>query len=268
MLRVLAVGDIYSGIGRRALQRTLPAMRRDLRIDFTIVNGENSAGGRGISMKTAREIRDAGADVITTGNHVWSQPDHAQVLADEDLRVIRPLNFPDPAPGRGVIRVVVQGQPVLVINAQGRAFMDPIEDPFRAVSDAIDAHEYDETGRPPVYIVDMHAEASSEKQALAWHVDGRATAVFGTHTHVPTADMRVLPGGTGYVTDLGFTGARDSIIGAAVDESLQRFLTGRPARLQAPEGGDAVVQAVVFEIDLVTGACRSVTRVDRLDRAD
>jgi len=268
VLRVLAVGDIYGTVGRRALQRVLPEMRRELRIDVAIVNGENSAGGRGISLKTAREIRDAGADVITTGNHVWAQADHVQVLADEDLRVIRPLNFPDPAPGRGVIRIVVHGQPVVVINAQGRAFMDPIDDPFRAVSDAIDAHEYDDTGRPPVFIVDMHAEASAEKQALGWHLDGRATAVFGTHTHVPTADMRVLPGGTGYVTDLGFTGARDSIIGAGVEQSLQRFLTGRPARLQSPDGGDAVVQAVLFEIDLVSGACRSVTRVDRLDRAD
>ena len=269
VLRLLAVGDIYGSVGLRALRRLLPGLRRELRIDITIVNGENSAGGRGVSMATAREIRDAGADVITSGNHIWAQPDHPQVLADDDLRVVRPMNFPDPAPGRGVLRIVVKGQPIIVANVQGRAFMDPHDDPFRAVDDTIDAHQYDDaTRRRPFVIVDVHAEASSEKQALAWHLDGRATAVFGTHTHVPTADARVLPGGTGYVTDLGFTGARDSIIGAAVEPSLQRFLTGRPARLHSPERGDAVLQAVLFEIDVASGTCRSVTRVDRLDSAD
>lgn len=269
MLRLLAVGDIYGTVGRRALRRLLPDLRRELRIDIAIVNGENSAGGRGVSMKTALEIRDAGADVITTGNHIWAQPDHVEVLNDEHLRVVRPMNFPDPAPGRGVWRIVVKGQPIIVANVQGRAFMDPLDDPFRAMDDTIDAHQYDEaTRRRPFVVVDMHAEASAEKQALAWHLDGRATAVWGTHTHVPTADPRVLPGGTGYVTDLGFTGARDSIIGAAIEPSLHRFLTGRPGRLHAPEGGDAVMHAVLFEIDVASGTCRSVTRVDRIDAAD
>ncbi len=267
-IRVLAVGDIYGSLGRRAAKRFLPRLRADLHADLIIVNGENSAGGRGISLRTARELRDCGADVITTGNHVWAQPDIRQVLNDEDLRVVRPANFPDPAPGAGALRITVKGRDVTVANLLGRVFMEPLDDPFRAIDAILFTLAHNpEDGNRPIVIVDFHAEATSEKQAFAWYVDGRVSAVFGTHTHVPTADGRILPGGTGYITDLGMTGPRDSIIGATVEQTIQRFLTQRSVRLQTPETGDAIFNGVVFDIDARTGACRAVQRVDLLDAA-
>jgi metallophosphoesterase (TIGR00282 family) len=257
---------VYAGIGRRALVRLLPRMRQELGIDLVVVNGENSAGGRGISMRTARELRDAGADLITTGNHVWAQPDITQVLDDPDLRVVRPMNYPDPAPGRGMVQISIKGRTITLLNVQGRVFMDPLDDPFRAIDTALLTLGHTPTdGGRPIVLVEMHAEASSEKQALGWFLDGRVSAVWGTHTHVATADGRVLPGGTGYITDLGMTGAHDSIIGASVNETLQRFLTQRSSRVRAPEEGRAMVNAVMFEIDLATGDCLFVQRVDRYD---
>ncbi len=267
-IRVLAVGDIYGSLGRRAAKRLLPRLRADLHADLIVVNGENSAGGRGISLRTARELRDSGADVITTGNHVWAQPDIRQVLNDEDLRVVRPANFPDPAPGAGALSVTVKGREVTVANVLGRVFMEPLDDPFRAIDTLLFTLAHNpEDGNRPIVIVDFHAEATSEKQAFAWYVDGRVSVVFGTHTHVPTADGRVLPGGTGFITDLGMTGPRDSIIGATVEQTIQRFLTQRAVRLQTPETGDAIFNGVVFDIDARSGACLAVQRVDLLDAA-
>jgi metallophosphoesterase (TIGR00282 family) len=263
---VLAVGDVYGSLGRRAVKRLLPGLRAEVHADLVIVNGENSAGGRGISMRTAREIRDAGADIVTTGNHVWAQPDIIQVLEDDDLCVIRPLNYPDPAPGRGVIQIQVRGRTITVMNAMGRIFMEPLDDPFRAIDTTLLTLEHNPAeGERPIVLVDIHAEATSEKQAIAWYLAGRVSGVFGTHTHVPTADARVLPGGTGYVTDLGMTGPFDSIIGASIDQTIQRFLTQRSLRLRSPDSGDAVLNAVMFDIDAATGACLAVERVDRQD---
>ena len=265
-MRLLAVGDVYGSIGRRALKRLLPQLRQELDLDLVIVNGENSAGGRGISMRTARELRDSGADLITTGNHVWAQPDISQVLDDPDLRVIRPMNFPDPAPGKGIIQFVVRGRTITLVDVLGRVYLDPLDDPFRAIDTTLLTLEHNPAeGERPIVLVEVHAEATSEKQALAWFLDGRVSAVWGTHTHVPTADVRVLPAGTGYVTDLGMTGAYDSIIGSSVNETLQRFLTQRSLRLKAPEEGIAQLNAVLFEIDLTTGICLSGTRIDRYD---
>lgn len=265
-IRILAVGDVYGSLGRRAIKRILPGLRAEVHADLVIVNGENSAGGRGISMRTAREIRDAGADCITTGNHVWAQPDIIQVLDDDDLCVIRPLNFPDPAPGVGSRQLTARGRTITVINAMGRIFMEPLDDPFRAIDTTLLTLDHDPAeGERPIVLVDIHAEATSEKQAIAWYLAGRVSAVFGTHTHVPTADTRVLPGGTGYVTDLGMTGPYDSIIGASVDLTIQRFMTQRSVRLRSPDSGDAVLNAVLFEIDAESGACLAVHRVDRQD---
>jgi len=266
VLRLLAVGDVYAGIGRRALKRLLPELRQELDLDLVVVNGENSAGGRGISLRTARDLRDAGADVITTGNHIWSQPDASQVLDDPDLRVIRPINFPDPAPGQGYLQIPVRGKTVTVIDAQGRIFLDPLDDPFRAIDTTLLTLDHSPAdGDRPIVLVEIHAEATSEKQAMGWFLAGRVSAVWGTHTHVPTADVRILPGGTGYVTDLGMTGAYESIIGASVNETLQRFLTQRPMRMRAPEDGLALLNAVLFEIEFATGACLSARRIDRFD---
>jgi 2',3'-cyclic-nucleotide 2'-phosphodiesterase len=262
-INVLAVGDVYGSPGRRAFKRILPGLRAELNADLVIVNGENSAGGRGITTRTARELRDAGADVITTGNHVWAQPDIEQVLADDDLRVIRPLNFPIDVPGRGFVHARVKGQDLTVVNLLGRIFMNPLDDPFRAIETFLLT---DDTGaaQRPLVIVDFHAEATSEKIAMGWHLAGRVAAVFGTHTHVPTADTRVLPGETGYVTDLGMVGPRDSIIGAAVEPTLRRFLTQRPGRTVVGDG-PVTFNAVLIELDGKLGTCRAIRRVDRLD---
>jgi metallophosphoesterase (TIGR00282 family) len=262
-INVLAVGDVFGAPGRRAFKRMLPNLKAELNFDLVIVNGENSAGGHGITARTARELRDAGADVITTGNHVWAQPDIEQVLADDDLRVIRPLNFPSDLPGKGSVQVRIKGHDVVVVNLMGRIFMNPLDDPFRAIETFLLADGLGAAERPLV-VVDFHAEATSEKIAMGWHLAGRVAAVFGTHTHVPTADTRVLPGETGYVTDLGMVGPRDSIIGAAVEPTLRRFLTQRPGRTVVGDG-PVTFNAVLIELDATLGICRAIRRVDRLE---
>jgi len=262
-LRVLAVGDVIGAPGRRGLRRILPRVRADLGVDLVIANGENSAGGRGISLKTARELRDAGVDAVTTGNHVWSQPDIEQVLADDDLRVIRPLNFPGEPPGRAWLTLTVRGHTVTVVSLMGRVFMTALDDPFRAMDAFLDGGAAGSDPRPLV-VVDFHAEATSEKVAMGWHLAGRVAAVVGTHTHVPTADARVLPGETGYVTDLGMVGPVDSIIGAPVEQALRRFLTQRPGRSGVAEG-QVTFNAVLLDLDAARGTCRGVRRIDLLE---
>jgi metallophosphoesterase (TIGR00282 family) len=262
-IRLLAVGDVIGAPGRRAVRRMLPGLRRELEVDLVVVNGENSAGGHGLTVRTARELRDAGADVITTGNHVWSQPDIDQALADDDLRIVRPLNYPVGLPGQGAWTTRVKGADVTVVNLMGRIFMDPLDDPFRAIDGFLLADGGGQAARPLV-VVDFHAEATSEKVAMGWHVAGRVAAVFGTHTHVPTADARVLPGETGYVTDLGMVGPRDSIIGAAIEPTLRRFLTQRPGRSVVGDG-PVTFNAVLIELDAARGTCRAIRRVDRLE---
>lgn len=273
LLRVLMVGDVIGSPGRRTLERLLPRIRSELRIDLVIANGENSAGGKGISARTAREMRDAGVDVITTGNHVWTQADIDQALGDDDLRILRPLNFPVDLPGSGSLSIRVKGTDVTVVSLIGRVFMNPIDDPFRAIDGLLLNQEFagspqpaatEEVGGRPITIVDFHAEATSEKVAMGWFLAGRVAAVVGTHTHVPTADTRVLPGETGYVTDLGMVGPLDSVIGAEIEPTLRRFITQRSARAEVP-GGPVTFNAVLLELDPQRGTCQSITRVDRLD---
>ena len=279
LLRVLMVGDVIGSPGRRTLERLLPRIRSELRIDLVIANGENSAGGKGISARTAREMRDAGVDVITTGNHVWTQADIDQALGDDDLRILRPLNFPVDLPGSGSLSIRVKGTNVTVVSLIGRVFMNPIDDPFRAIDGLLLNQEFAGSSQPaatqpvrparevggrPITIVDFHAEATSEKVAMGWFLAGRVAAVVGTHTHVPTADTRVLPGETGYVTDLGMVGPLDSVIGAEIEPTLRRFITQRSARAEVP-GGPVTFNAVLLELDPKRGTCQSITRVDRLD---
>ena len=270
-IRVLLVGDVIGAPGRRALTRLLPSLRTELAVDLAVANGENSAGGKGISGRTARELRDAGVDVITTGNHVWAQADIDQVLADEDLRVLRPLNLPSELPGRGACTLRVKGHDVTVVSLLGRVFMTAVDDPFRTMDTFLllqrsptAAETTGGLGTRPLTVVDFHAEATSEKVAMGWHLAGRVAAVVGTHTHVPTADLRVLPGETGYVTDLGMVGPRDSVIGAAIEPTLRRFITQRSGRAPVPHG-PVVFNAVLAELDAARGTCRSLQRVDRLD---
>lgn len=271
-IRLLAVGDVIGAPGRRAMRRLLPALRAELAVDLVVANAENSANGRGVGLRTARELRDAGVDVLTTGNHVWAQPDVDQALADDDLRLLRPLNFPPELPGRGACTLRVKGHDVTVVSLLGVVFMSPLDDPFRAMdafllnADAARAVDGAATGRPLV-VVDFHAEATSEKVAMGWHLAGRVAAVVGTHTHVPTADARVLPGETGYVTDLGMVGPRDSIIGAAVEPTLRRFLTHRPGRATVADG-PVGFNSLLVELDAARGSCRAVRRLDRFDPTD
>ena len=261
IIRVLAVGDVIGSPGRRALKRSLREMRTDLGADLVVANGENSAGGRGVTVRTARELRDAGVDVITTGNHVWAQPDIDQALADDDLRLLRPLNYTRELPGKGSCTLPVKGYEVTIVSLLGRVFMAPLEDPFRTM-DVLLLSDGSETR--PLTIVDFHAEATSEKYAMGWYLAGRVAAVVGTHTHVPTADARVLPGETGYVTDLGMVGPVNSIIGSAVEPTLRRFLTQRPGRASVGDG-PITFNAVLIELDAARGTCRAISRVDRLD---
>jgi metallophosphoesterase (TIGR00282 family) len=255
--RILFVADVVGHPGREAVKAILPGLKRELRADLVIVNGENSAGGFGLTSKIAAEIKSSGADVITTGNHVFAQKEFVPELASLQ-RVLRPANYPPAAPGQGSCVVEVGGAHVLVMNLMGRIFTaDNLDDPFRA-ADAILA------ANPEVRIVfcDMHAEATSEKTAMGWHLDGRASAVVGTHTHIPTADHRVLPGGTAYVTDVGMVGPRDSCIGMDKDVVLQRFRTGVPNRFVVASG-PVTFNSVLVTINSSTGRATSIQRVDR-----
>lgn len=254
MTRVLFVGDVVGRPGREAVQAILPRLREELRVDLAIVNGENAAGGAGLTAALAQELRAAGADVVTNGNHVWDQ---RAFLAEIDQldRCVRPLNLPPGNPGRGW--VVADG--VLVVNAIGRVFMAAYDDPFRAL-DGLLAELGD--GAPRVRILDWHAEATSEKVAMGWHLDGRFSAVLGSHTHVPTADARVLPGGTAFVSDTGMVGPRDSVLGVRPDIILERFRTMIPKRFEVADG-PAVFNSVLVDVDEATGRARSIERIDR-----
>jgi len=261
-MRALFVGDVFGSPGRRALKPGLRLLRARHAPDLVVVNGENAAAGAGLTPETAEEIFRAGADVITSGNHVWDRKEVAPLL-ERNGRVLRPANYPDPAPGSGVCLLpAADGTPVAVVNLQGRVFMAAVDDPFR-VMDAI-LHELQ--GRARVVLVDFHAEATSEKLAFGWYVDGRVTAVLGTHTHVPTADARVLPGGTAFVCDVGMTGPYASVIGMDKDVVVERFLTQRPFRMVPAEGGDVRVAAVLVDCG-EDGRARSIVRVD-LGEAD
>jgi metallophosphoesterase (TIGR00282 family) len=232
----------------------LPGLRDEHRPDFVIVNGENAAGGAGLTGEIARELRDAGADVITNGNHVWDQRSFLKDIDGLDY-CIRPVNLAAGNPGRGW----VIAKDVLVVNAIGRVFMAPnVDDPFRAV-DAVLAEVGD---RVKVRIVDWHAEATSEKIAIAWHLDGRVSAVVGSHTHVPTADARVFPNGTAHVTDTGMVGPRDSVLGMDPAIIVGRFLDGMPRRFEVADG-PVQFNSVLIDVDESNGRARSIERVDR-----
>ena len=254
--RILFVADVVGHPGRDAVKAILPGLKREVGADLAIVNGENAAGGFGLTSKIAAELKQAGADVITTGNHVFAQKEFVPDLAHLE-RVLRPANYPPAAPGRGSCVVEAAGQQVLVMNLMGRIFVEALDDPFRAADAILGAH-------PDVKIVfcDMHAEATSEKTAMGWFLDGRASAVVGTHTHIPTADARVLTKGTAYVTDVGMVGPRDGCIGMDKDIVLQRFLTGVPNRFQVATG-PVTFNSVLVTINSSTGRATSIQRVDR-----
>lgn len=247
------VGDAVGRPGRRAIAVLLPKLRREFEIDVVIANGENAAGGRGLSLSAAQELFEAGVDVITTGNHIWDQKEIIPHLQSE-LPIIRPLNYPPGSPGTGVI----QHRGITVINLQGRVFMVNIDCPFRKADKALA-----QVAPESIVIVDMHAEATSEKVAMGWYLDGRVSAVLGTHTHVATADARILPKGTAYVSDIGMVGVKDSVIGDDVDAVIRRFLTAMPVRLEVARGPRLIFNSVLVEINEETGLAERIERVDR-----
>jgi len=252
-VRVLFIGDVVGAPGRQALNVLLPGIRDELDIDVVIANGENAAAGRGLTMKTAEEMFNAGVDIISSGNHIWDQREIIEDL-DGEAPILRPANYPPGSPGRGILR----HEGLTVINLQGRTFMANIDCPFRTVDTLLDAQP-----DGPI-VVDMHAEATSEKVAMGWYLDGRVAAVLGTHTHVPTADARLLPHGTAYVTDAGMSGARDGVLGFEVSASHRLFLSGLPTRLPVVEKPDVLkLNSVLVEIDETSGRARHIERVDR-----
>jgi len=252
-VKVLAIGDVVGKPGRRTLANLLPQLRLDHGVDLVIANGENAAGGKGLTVATAEELLRSGVDIITSGNHIWEHRDIYPVLASESP-ILRPLNYPPGSPGKGLL---TYGS-VAVINLIGRTFMvADVDDPFRAADAALASlRDY------RIIIVDMHGEATSEKMAIGWYLDGRVSAVFGTHTHVATADTRLLPKGTAYVTDLGMVGPSHSIIGVEVQDVLQRFLTQLPNRFNVAEKGPTILNSVLIDIDDESGRARSIERLD------
>jgi metallophosphoesterase (TIGR00282 family) len=258
-VRILFVGDIVGRSGRAIVVERLPHLIRDWKLDFVAVNGENAAGGFGITETIYRDLVDAGAEAVTLGNHAWDQKE-ALVFIERAPRLIRPINYPPGTPGRGVALIETRnGARVLVVNAMGRIFMDPLDDPFAAVERELAACAL-KTAADAI-IIDFHCEATSEKQAMGHFVDGRASLVVGTHTHAPTADHRVLPGGTAFISDVGMTGDYNSVIGMAKSEPLTRFLRRIATQKFEPANGPATLCAIAVETDDATGLATRVAAV-------
>ena len=256
-MKILLVGDVFGRPGRRAVRECLDGVIAEHDVDFVVVNAENSAGGFGITPSIAEELFRYGADVLTGGNHTFDKQEGHDVLEDNE-RVLRPHNYPAANPGTGMTVVRHQGVTVAVLNLQGRIFMPPTDCPFHAADRLIDSVK-DEAD---IILVDLHAEATSEKMAMAWYLDGRVSALVGTHTHVQTADEQLFPEGMAYITDLGMTGPHRSIIGVKIEQSLGRFLTSRSRRFEAATG-DVRFHGVVVAVDEETGKARSISRIQR-----
>ena len=255
-MRLLFLGDIVGRVGRNAVVERLPGLVAEHRLDFVVINGENAAGGFGITEDILQSVLDSGADVVTTGNHVFDQRE-ALVFAERQERFLRPVNYPAGTPGRGAgLYTARNGARVLVVNAMGRVFMDSLDDPFAAIDRELAACPLGE--QADVVVIDFHAEASSEKQAMAHFVDGRATLVVGTHTHVPTSDYRILSGGTAFQTDVGMCGDYDSVIGMDKEEPLRRFLRKIPGERFVPANGAATIAGLAVEVDDATGLAAAV----------
>jgi 2',3'-cyclic-nucleotide 2'-phosphodiesterase len=256
-VKILFIGDIFGKPGREIAQRAIPALTARHGIDLVVANVENSAAGFGVTGDIAETILRFGVDVMTSGNHIWDKKEVLEYIPRQP-KLLRPANFPAGVPGRGTwIGQTRTGEPVAVINVMGRVFMAPLDDPFAVVLREIEAAR----SRARVIIVDFHAEATSEKAAMGWHLDGRVTAIFGTHTHVQTADERVLPKGTAYLTDVGMTGPHDSIIGVTVEAALGRFVNGMPAKFEAANG-PARLNAIIITADPASGKALGIERLN------
>lgn len=255
-MKVMFCGDIVGRSGRDAVIREVPRLRRELALDFVVVNGENAAAGFGITGRICQDLYEAGVDAITTGNHVWDQRDIIPYIA-QDKRLLRPLNFPPGTPGWGAnLFQTARGHKIVVVNVMCRLFMDALDDPFRALDAELSKHVL---GRSAQFIlIDVHGEATSEKQSMGHYCDGRVSAVLGTHSHIPTADGWVLPGGTAYQTDVGMCGDYDSVIGMKKEIAVQRFLRKMPGERLSPAEGEGTLCGVVVETDDRTGKATSI----------
>ncbi|MDD3346000.1 MAG: TIGR00282 family metallophosphoesterase [Candidatus Omnitrophica bacterium] len=257
-MNILFIGDIVGSPGREAIKELVPSFKKDKTADFVIANAENAAGGSGITSRVAEELFASGVDVVTSGDHIWKKSDIFELINRED-RILRPLNFPPGAPGRGYgVFKSASGARIGVVNVNGRVFMEPLECPFKTVSRAVEELAKD----TKIILVDIHAEATSEKVALGRYLDGRVSAVFGTHTHIQTADEKILPKGTAYITDVGMTGPYDSVIGRRVEDVLTRFLSSIPVKFEVAQGDIQLCGALV-EIDDSTGKAVSLSRVQK-----
>lgn len=257
-MKILFIGDTVGKAGRTIVHQYLKQLQQELAVDLTILNCENAASGFGVTPKLADEFFDWGIDVLTSGNHIWDKKEIMPYL-DKNTRILRPANYPADNPGRGVTTLkTLSGEAAAVINLQGRVFMPPTDDPFRVV----DAELAKLPKNIKVIFVDMHGEATSEKVAMGWYLDGRVSAVVGTHTHIPTADETILPGGTAFLTDVGMAGPFLSVIGVIKEDVLRRFLTSIPDKFETASQ-DARLNAVYVDVDSETGKARKIERVHR-----
>ena len=256
-MRILFIGDIVGKPGREAIRLLLPQLVKKHKIDLSIANAENAAGGSGVTPALCDELFRFGLDMLTSGDHIWKKNEVLEII-DSEMRILRPANYPAGAPGRGwgIVKTKKGQQKVGVLNLEGRVFMSSLECPFKCAEAAIKELRL----QTPVILVDIHAEATSEKIALGWFLDGKVSAVLGTHTHVQTADEKVLPGGSAYITDLGMTGPYDSVIGRKVEQILERFLTQRPMRFEMARD-NVQLHGVVLDVDEQSGKARSILRI-------
>jgi len=255
-MRILILGDVMGRPARRAVRDLVPSLIKQEELDLVVANAENAAGGMGVDIKSTKELLSAGVNVLTSGNHIWKKKEIYSYL-DEHGQLIRPANFPAGAPGKGWYVWQHNGFSALVINLQGRVFMpNHVDDPFRCVDEIL----RQQSEHSPVVIVDMHAEATSEKNAMGWYLDGRASVVFGTHTHIQTADDRILPGGTAYITDVGMCGPLDSVIGMEKETVIRGFMTQLPRQFEVAED-NVVLQGIVVDVNHVSGKAREIRRL-------
>jgi len=257
-LRVLFIGDIVHRIGRRAIAKVLPELRKEYDLDLVIGNGEHISTGYGMTEKAYYELIEAGVDYITSGNHIWRKREFVPLLDSREIKVLRPANYPEGVPGRGYDVIEIKGQKVVLMNFIGLLFINPeLDSPFRKADEILD-----KVKDIPIKIVDFHADISSEKVAFGLYLDGRVSAVIGTHTHVPTADAQILEGKTAYVSDVGMVGPKGSVLGVKKDIILKKFVTGLPGRHESETRGECIVNAVLFEINS-SGEALKIERVDR-----
>lgn len=255
-MKILMVGDIFGRAGRRTFAELTPKIKAEKNIDVVVVNGENAAHGKGLTISTFNELLSGGADVITTGNHVWGNKEILEII-DREPFLLRPANFPEGTPGNGFCIFPYRAKNIGVINVMGRTFMQPLDCPFICAEKIFEELKK----QCDIILVDFHAEATSEKVSLGYFLDGKVTAVVGTHTHIQTADERILPQGTGYITDLGMTGILDSVIGLDIESIVEKFVTCRQGKFLVPEKGTCIYCGVILEIDDATNKMKTIKRV-------